>query len=82
MFDDVLIHQFKRDPKLSKSSYCNMKGCRDTEVKSTMFFENELFLCRVHQVFALDNVPENKSDFVYWAAEHVKRSVFKGLNKS
>ena len=81
MFDEVLIRVFKRDPNVSKSSYCNFRRCARTKIQKIEIFDNEIYFCEAHAEMFLCHTLENKSEFVYWCMANLKKSIFRILNK-
>ena len=81
MFDDVLIHVFKMDPNVSKSSYCNFQRCRQTEIQKLEVMDNELYFCETHKNTFEEAALDDKSDFVYWCMDNLKKSIFRVLDK-
>lgn len=82
MFDKVLIHVFKRDPNVSKSSYCNFRRCRVTEIEKVEVFDNEIYFCDHHRDLFLAVPLVAKTEFVYWCIDNLKKSIVRVLDKS
>ncbi len=82
MFDNVLIHVFKRDPNVSRSMYCNFRRCARTEIISIDVMNNTLYFCERHMDDFKNETLASKTEFVYWCADYLKKSIFRTLNKT